>query len=59
MKKFVVVVFSLLFFTSVFAQSANQPINDLDQLLAKVRAEHDKERELNRQREAEFLKERN
>lgn len=59
MKNLVVAVFSLLFITSAFAESANQPINDLDQLLAKVRAEHDKERELNRQREAEFLKERN
>jgi biopolymer transport protein ExbB len=43
----------------VYAQTAGQPINDLDQLLAKVRAEHEQERELNRQREAEFLKERN
>lgn len=59
MKKFVVVIFSLLLTAPAFAQSANQPINDLDQLLAKVRAEHDKERALNRQREAEFLKERN
>jgi biopolymer transport protein ExbB len=48
-----------MFLSSVYAQAAGQPINDLDQLLAKVRAEHDKERALNRQREAEFLKERN
>jgi biopolymer transport protein ExbB len=60
MKNLVVVLFSLCFFlTTAFAQSTAQPVNDLDQLLAKVRAEHEKERELNRQREAEFLKERN
>ncbi len=50
---------SVLLTGAVSAQTASQPINDLDQLLAKVRAEHEKERELNRQREAEFLKERN
>ncbi len=41
-----------------FAQTvpATQAVTDLDQLLAKVQAEHEKERALNRQREAEFLK---
>jgi biopolymer transport protein ExbB len=38
------------------AQTAQAQITDLDQLLAKVKAEHEKERSLNRQREAEFLK---
>lgn len=60
MKNFFAVIFTLCFFvTAAVAQTAAQPINDLDQLLAKVRAEHEKERALNRQREAEFLKERN
>jgi biopolymer transport protein ExbB len=36
--------------------TAPAPITNLDQLLAKVQAEHEKERALNRQREAEFLK---
>lgn len=59
MKFFISLLLSSLFISAVYAQTAAQPINDLDQLLAKVRAEHDKERALNRQREAEFLKERN
>lgn len=52
------VLLSITVATSAHAQAASQPVNDLDQLLARVRAEHEKERELNRQREAEFLKER-
>lgn len=59
MKFFISFLLLSLLIGNVYAQTAGQPINDLDQLLAKVRAEHDKERELNRQREAEFLKERN
>lgn len=48
---------SVLLMSSAQAQTDTQ-ITNLDQLLAKVRAEHEKERALNRQREAEFLKER-
>lgn len=59
MKFFISFLLSSLLIGNVYAQTAGQPVNDLDQLLAKVRAEHDKERALNRQREAEFLKERN
>lgn len=59
MKIFISVLLSLFFVSAAVAQTAAQPINDLDQLLAKVRAEHEKERALNQQREAEFLKERN
>ncbi len=59
MKNIVAILLLMFFSVTVLAQSANQPINDLDQLLAKVRAEHEKERALNRAREAEFLKERN
>ncbi|HQQ73688.1 MAG TPA: MotA/TolQ/ExbB proton channel family protein [Pseudomonadales bacterium] len=59
MRFLISILLSSLLIGNVYAQTAGQPINDLDQLLAKVRAEHDKERELNRQREAEFLKERN
>jgi biopolymer transport protein ExbB len=58
MKIFLSILLSSLISTAV-AQTAGQPINDLDQLLAKVQAEHEQERALNRQREAEFLKERN
>ena len=50
---------SVFLVSSVGAQTTGQQITDLDQLLAKVRAEHEKERALNRQREAEFLQERN
>jgi biopolymer transport protein ExbB len=53
------ILLSAFLVSPVFAQTAGQQINDLDQLLAKVQAEHEKERALNRQREAEFLKERN
>ncbi len=59
MKIFVSILLSSLLISTAVAQTAGQPINDLDQLLAKVRAEHEQERALNRQREAEFLKERN
>lgn len=59
MKIIVSILLSSLFIGTVVAQTAGQPINDLDQLLAKVQAEHEQERALNRQREAEFLKERN
>ncbi|HNL91489.1 MAG TPA: MotA/TolQ/ExbB proton channel family protein [Pseudomonadales bacterium] len=50
---------SVFLVSGVSAQTTGQQITDLDQLLAKVRAEHEKERALNRQREAEFLQERN
>ena len=50
---------SAVLVSSSFAQTAGQQITDLDQLLAKVRAEHEKERALNRQREAEFVQARN
>ena len=50
---------SVFLVSSVGAQTTGQQITDLDQMLAKVRAEHEKERALNRQREAEFLQERN
>lgn len=59
MKYIIAFLLSMTFAVMANAQAAAQPVNDLDQLLAKVRAEHEKERELNRQREAEFLKERN
>ena len=59
MKIIVSILLSSLFIGTAVAQTAGQPINDLDQLLAKVQAEHEQERALNRQREAEFLKERN
>ena len=59
MKNFVSILLSSFFISAAVAQTAGQTINDLDQLLAKVQAEHEQERALNRQREAEFLKERN
>ena len=58
-KVFITLLLSVCFATSVIAQTTGQQITNLDQLLAKVRAEHEKERALNRQREAEFLKSRN
>ncbi|MEZ5436338.1 MAG: hypothetical protein R3E67_07410, partial [Pseudomonadales bacterium] len=59
LKLFISVLMSLCLVTVASAQTAGQQITDLDQLLAKVRSEHEKERALNRQREAEFLQERN
>lgn len=59
MRYLLAILLSFLAVASVSAQTASQPVSDLDQLLAKVRAEHEKERALNRQREAEFLQERN
>jgi len=59
LKIFMTLLLSVGLVSSTLAQTSGQQITDLDQLLAKVRAEHEKERELNRQREAEFLKARN
>ena len=55
MKYVIAILLSFSVALPALAQTAAQPVNDLDQLLAKVRAEHEKERALNRQREAEFL----
>lgn len=54
--QFVASLLVLSFLLATASAQAPQPVTDLDQLLAKVQAEHEKERALNRQREAEFLK---
>jgi len=50
-------VFLLLLSLTISSQAADTSVATLDQLLAKVRAEHEKERKLNAEREAEFIRE--
>jgi biopolymer transport protein ExbB len=56
MRFLIAILLSLSVTVPAWAQTTAQPVTDLDQLLAKVRAEHEKERALNREREAEFIK---
>src|SRR5690606_33595732 len=50
-------IFFILLCLTLSSQAADTPVTTLDQLLAKVRAEHEKERKLNAEREAEFVRE--
>jgi len=50
-------IFLLLLSLAIPGQATDVPVTTLDQLLAKVRAEHEKERQLNAAREAEFIRE--